>query len=539
MLVFGSAAPAVAANNNGDKSTDGNSNKKINNVIVMVPDGCDQDIQTLARWYSGEDLQLDSMVSGMVKTYMADSIITDSASAATAFSTGYKTSNGFLSVGPRNDTLLTTLDESEMAEAYVPLATVLEGAKLEGKATGLVATSEIPHATPAAFASHSHSRKLYDDIVEQMVYEDVDVVLAGGEDFLYAQRQDGENLIEVLESRDYQFVTTADELEDVESGKVWGMFAGAAMSPEMSRTDEEPTIAEMTTKAIELLSDDQDGFFLMVEGSQVDWAGHANDPLYMVTDFLAFDEAVEVAVDFAEQDGHTLVIVFPDHNCGGMTIGTQGTSYTDLTVEELLGPLNGEEGTVEIGWTSGGHTGGDVPLWSYGPDRPIGLLDNTDLATCVADAFGFKLDDVSEELFVEVDAAFPGIWSLDLTDSKNPVLVIERRGVVAELPINKDILTIDDTEYNLEGIVVAVPMADGNSALTDDDEFYIPQEAVEIIDEKISEGFSGKWSLDLTDSENPAIVFDNDKVVVKYLFTQNILIIGEEVYDLTDILGSI
>jgi alkaline phosphatase len=295
----------------------------------------------------------------------------------------------------------------------------------------------------------------------------------------------------------------------------------------------------MTEKAIELLSEDEDGFFLMVEGSQVDWAGHANDPEYMVTDFLAFDEAVKAAVNFAEEDGHTLVIVFPDHNTGGMTIGNYDTSYTDLTVEELVDPLKGEEGTVEIGWTTGGHAGGDVPLWAYGPDKPTGLLDNTELATCVADAFGFNLEDVGEELFVEVDEAYPGIWSLDLTDNDNPVVVIERRGVVAELPVSKDILIIDDTEYDLEGVVVGVPMADGNSVLTADDDFYIPQEAVDIIDEKISEGFSGRWSLDLSDSENPAIVFDNDSVVVKYLYTQNILIIGDEAFDLIDILGSI
>ncbi|WMW23872.1 alkaline phosphatase [Methanolobus sediminis] len=497
MLVLGSAASAMAGNNNklndgddyknsGQYNSNENSEKKIKNIIVMVPDGCDQSVQTLARWYSGEDLQLDSMVSGMVKTYMADSIITDSASAATAFSTGYKTSNGFLSVGPNSETLLSTIDESEVAEEYVPLATVLEGAKLEGKATGLVATSEIPHATPAAFASHVDSRKSYDDIIEQMVYENIDVVFAGGEDFLNDSRGDGENLIDVLESRDYQFITTADELKDVESRKVWGMFAGTSMSPEMSRTDEEPTIAEMTTKAIDLLSEDQDGFFLMVEGSQVDWAGHANDATYMVTDFLAFDEAVEAAVDFAEEDGHTLVIVFPDHNTGGLTIGNDETNkngdlhYTELSVEELVDPLMGEEGEVVVGWTTGGHCGDDVPLWSYGPDRPIGLFDNTELATYVADAFGFVLDDVSDELFVDVEEAFPGMWELDTTDAKNPVLVITYENKVAELPVNKNVMTIDGgEETELNGVVVYAPKADdGNGKV------FIPQEAVDLLKSK-------------------------------------------------------
>ncbi|MDI3485272.1 MAG: alkaline phosphatase [Methanolobus sp.] len=540
MLVLGSAAPAVAANNSDNKPNDGNSNKKINNVIVMVPDGCDQNIQTLARWYSGEELQLDSMYTGMVSTNMANSVITGSAAAATAFATGEKTTVRFLGVGPRAEDLLSIYDAEDMAEPYVPLATVLEGAKLEGKATGLIATSSITHATPAAFAVHVHDRGMDSEIMEHIVYQDIDVVFAGGEQYLDSDRNDGEDLKQVLLDEGYQYVTTTDEMEAVTTGQVWGMFASKHMQPEMSReTTEEPSIVEMTEKAIELLSEDEDGFFLMVEGSQVDWAGHANDPEYMVTDFLAFDEAVKAAVNFAEEDGHTLVIVFPDHNTGGMTIGNYDTSYTDLTVEELVDPLKGEEGTVEIGWTTGGHAGGDVPLWAYGPDKPTGLLDNTELATCVADAFGFNLEDVGEELFVEVDEAYPGIWSLDLTDNDNPVVVIERRGVVAELPVSKDILIIDDTEYDLEGVVVGVPMADGNSVLTADDDFYIPQEAVDIIDEKISEGFSGRWSLDLSDSENPAIVFDNDSVVVKYLYTQNILIIGDEAFDLIDILGSI
>ncbi|SFM50790.1 Alkaline phosphatase [Methanolobus profundi] len=487
LLVFGSAASAVAGKNTDNKWNDdenkntGNaySNKEIKNVIVMVPDGCDQDIQTLARWYSGEELQLDSMYTGMVSTYMANSVITGSAAAGTAFATGEKTTVRFVSVGPRTDDLLTTLDAEDMAEPYVPLATVLEGAKLEGKATGLVATSEISHATPAVFAAHVDDRGNYHDIIEQMVYNDVDVVFAGGKTFLSESwRADGEDLIAALDEKGYQFVETEDEMMDLGSGKVWGMFAETSMSPEMDREDtEEPSIADMTSKAIEILSQDQEGFFLMVEGSQVDWAGHANNATYMVTDFLAFDEAVEAAVDFAEEDGHTLVLVFPDHNTGGMTIGTNGQGYTDLTVEELLETLD-ESG--EIGWTSGGHTGGDVPLWSYGPNRPIGLFDNTEMATYVADAFGFELDDVSDELFVDVEEAFPGMWEIDTTDAANPVLVITYEEKVAELPVNKDVMTIDDgEEIDLEGVVVYAPKADdGNGKI------FIPQDAVDALKEK-------------------------------------------------------
>ncbi|WP_321420092.1 alkaline phosphatase [uncultured Methanomethylovorans sp.] len=506
-------------------------NNKIKNIIVMVPDGCSQSVQTVARWYSGEELQLDDMVSGTVSTYMSDSLITDSASAATAFSTGHKTSDGALSVGPNPATLLSTIDPTTVAEPYVPLATVLEGAKLKGKATGLVATCEIPHATPAAFASHVESRKQYDNITEQMVYQNIDVVFAGGKDFLNDSRKDGENLTKVLMDRRYQFVETEDDMMSLKSGKVWGMFAGVAMSPEIDReytSSDEPHIANMTKKAIELLSEDTDGFFLMVEGSQVDWAGHTNDPIYMVTDFLAFDQAVEVVVDFAKKDRNTLVIVFPDHNTGGMTLGSSNDeSYTKTTVEDLVDPLKNMQCTYSylesqiqdmtnsseiheevlnwmginltateinevvtsgnfetlkntinnnytiIGWTTGGHCGEDVPLWTYGPGSLSGRVDNTEIATYISKELNFSLDNISEKLFVDVDEAFPGKYELDKTDSNNLVLKIGDY----KLPVNKDIL-IDSkgVEHKLDGIVIYAPKAnDGKGKV------YIPQQAVDMI----------------------------------------------------------
>lgn len=152
-------------------------------------------------------------------------------------------------MGPNPVTLLSTIDPQTIAEPYVPLATVLEGAKLKGKATGLVATCEIPHATPAAFASHVESRKQYDDIIEQMIYQDIDVVFAGGKDYLNDSRKDGENLTTVLMNRGYQLVETEDEMMSLKSGKTWGMFAGVAMSLEIDRqftAPDQPHIADMT-----------------------------------------------------------------------------------------------------------------------------------------------------------------------------------------------------------------------------------------------------------------------------------------------------
>jgi alkaline phosphatase len=484
LILLGNVGSAVAlngnlSNNDFNDSVDcksPESEARIKNVIVLVPDGCSQSVETLARWYSGKPLQLDEMVAGTVSTYSTDSVITDSSSAATAFATGYKTTNGFVSVGPSNASVLSILESPSGELQYSPLATVLEGSKLEGKATGLVATSRVSHATPAAFASHVDDRDNENEIMEQMVYENIDVVFGGGSRHLIPEaeggkRTDGENLTEVLLDRGYQCVDTRDEMLNLTSGKTWGLFASSHMAPDIDRTElapEEPSLAEMTEKAVELLSQDKKGFFLMVEGSQVDWANHANDPVYAVTDFLAFDEAVKVAVDFAEKDGHTLVLVFPDHNTGGMTIGSDSDSnYTSTTLEDVIVPLkgmnlsstgvaakigtdissenikaqlknwwgvnatdddvaeilelynNGEGLSLDyvisevisknhtvIGWTTHGHCGEDVPLCAYGPDHPAGHMDNTEIAKYIAEKAGFDLNETGSCLFIEAGEVF-------------------------------------------------------------------------------------------------------------------------------------
>ncbi len=510
---------------------------KVKNVIMMVPDGCSNSLQTLARWKKGEALTLDSMLVGAVKTYMTNSIITGSAAAVTAFATGKKTTVGFLSVGPRAEDVLTIFGHSGEETQYKPMATVLEAAKLKGKAVGLVATSTICHATPAGFACHVDNRNKYNEITEQMVYENLDVAFGGGKQYFLPEseggaRTDGENLLGVLRDKGYKIVEKREEILGISSGKVWGVFAMNHMRADLDRrqfSSGQPSLAEMTAKAIELLSRDKDGFFLMVEGSQIDWAGHANDPIHMVTDFLAFDEAVKVAVEFARKNKETLVLAFPDHNCGGMTIGHGHTKvpYSATKVEDLIDPLKrmkitsgalkyqigndysyanmskeisewwgmnitkGDYNAIKklmdngtslnyaigevisgnytvIGWTSHNHTGEDVPLWAYGPNRPVGLYDNTDLAKITASALGFNLDEVNKELFVEVGEIFSN-YDLDKSDAANPVLKIDS----LELPINKNILMAGGEVHELNGLVVYAPMTE---------KVYIPMDAVRIIE---------------------------------------------------------
>jgi alkaline phosphatase len=527
------------------------------NVIVLVPDGCSQSIQTAARWYKGEPLVLDSYVTGTVSTYMANSIITGSAAAATAFATGHKTTVRFLGVGPRTSDLLPIV--SPTADPYAPVASVLEAAKLYGdKATGLVATSRITHATPAAYASHIDDRGKDNDIMENMVYEDIDVVFGGGfrhlipEDMTYTtsfdatwsgKRTDDQNLLDVLLARGYDVIDSFDPGDDPGWGsrtdKVWGLFDDSHLDPELDREElhpNQPSLSEMTDEAIRILSQDEDGFFLMVEGSQVDWAGHNNDPIYMITDFLEFDEAVEVAINWAddlksEYGKETLILVFPDHNTGGLTIGNYGpgSAYTDLTIAEYMEPLMGMEMTSAVlaskidkvtlpniknaisdnwgidisnkaaqeiealykdglslnyaiahvvsneytvfGWTTFGHNGEDVPLWSYstdGDNLPVGHFDNTELAQMVIDAWGLSptaLEDATNDLFIELDESD---YSVDTTNPADPIISVGGYTINA----GTDIILEGGSPTELEGVVVYAPMTG---------KVYVPQDCYDII----------------------------------------------------------
>lgn len=541
---------------------------EVKNVIVLIPDGQSTSIQTLGRWFRGEPLALDEMGAGTVATWMVNSITTDSAPASTAMATGYKSTDKHISVGPIPKGALTTYQlpdgipgETDADKwnwfSYRPLATVLEGAKRQGKATGLVSTSRVSHATPAGYAAHVDNRSLENDITEQLVYQKLDVVFGGGWDRLLPKtigsRDDGEDLLAVLKARGYQWVENKDQLAALSRGKAWGLFARGAMMPEIDRkfvceqtlVCDEPTLAEMTAKAIELLANDDDGFVLMVEGSQVDWAAHNNDPAYMLHDFLAFDDAVRVALDFAKANPDTMILAAPDHNTGGLSLGNRSTdnTYVSVTVEQLLDPVRGmkttsgyieaqlgEEPTTEdikgavktywnvalsddevdaiieeaktvgyayaianivskghtvFGWTTYGHTGEDVPFWSYGASAPVGHIDNTDFAWTVAGAFDLNLDlsaptGLNQALFVDVGATFSNTSSVG--DAANPVLRIVRNpGQQFDLPANKDYLVwragkSPEKYCKLDGVIVYAPKADGGKG-----RWFAPQTAIDVI----------------------------------------------------------
>jgi alkaline phosphatase len=285
------------------------------NVIFMIPDGFGPASITMARdylrWRDGTtELPYDSLHVGSIRTFSSDSRITDSAAGGTALATGVKTYNGAISV----DTTRRTV------------GTLLEGAEQRGMATGLVVTSRLTHATPAVFSAHVPDRDQENTIAQQQLNQDIEVLLGGGkrhflpETASNSERNDERNLLNEADEMGYQIVETADQLAQVGDGPLLGLFSDGHMAYEIDRPSSQPSLAQMTDTAIDVLSDDEDGYFLMVEGSRIDHAGHGNDAAGHLHDILAFNDAVETALD-AAQGSNTLVVIVSDHETGGLTLG--------------------------------------------------------------------------------------------------------------------------------------------------------------------------------------------------------------------------
>jgi alkaline phosphatase len=400
----------------------------VKNVILMIPDGFSAAYATNYRWYKGRESVMDSLLVGMARTYSASSKVTDSAAAGTAMATGRKTNNGMISMSPEEE----------------KMKTILEAAKEKNKATGLVVTATITHATPAVFAAHVPSRWKEEDIAPQILDQDIDILLGGGTSYFLPVKEGGKqakrNLIEEAEKKGYNFVPNKQMLQEAKGQKVLGLFAKGDMSPELERNvEQEPSLADMTTFALSRLSQHEQGFFLMVEGSQIDKAGHHHDAAWAMKDIEAFEQAVEKAVQFAKEDKHTLVVVVGDHDTGGFSVGgydkyeanpellhsvkkTGKTimkevaqdkknaeaiikRYTNISLskKEIQSILQAKKEDITLnttiskklllGWTSTVHTGVDVPLYAYGPGKELfgGLIQNTDVPLHIAKLMGLSL----------------------------------------------------------------------------------------------------------------------------------------------------
>lgn len=311
------------------------------NIILMIGDGMGVAQVTAGHTLKGT-LALESFKHvGLVLTqaHGAD-YITDSAASATAMATGVQSYNGAISVDPDAK----------------PVKTVFEYAKERGIRTGLVATCSITHATPACFVAHVTRRAMQLDIARQISEGDTDLYLGSGWRWFVPQerggrRTDGRDLLEEMHERGYAYVWTDSAFGAIDAehtGKLIGLFAPDHFGP---APDRHPSLREMTATAIECLSSSDNGFVLMVEGSQIDWAGHDNDAALVPVEMVDFDDAIEVAVAFAKRDGQTLVVVTADHETGGYAI--------------VDGSVN--ERRVEGRFAAGHHTGTMIPLFALGP----------------------------------------------------------------------------------------------------------------------------------------------------------------------------
>lgn len=440
-----------------DQPTSSTSTSK--NLIVLIGDGMGPAQVTAARNYlmynKGIDqLTLDSIYTGQATTYadrgedggtIVSGVVTDSASAGTAFATGNKTYNAGISVSNE--------------EVSKPFASVIEAAEAAGKATGLVSTARITHATPAVYASHVRSRDNELAIASQYLESGVDVLLGGGSSFFTSKdeggrRSDG-SLIPQFEAKGYTYITNASQLNRLNQNdeQVLGLFSSSHIPYVLDRTNEIPSLAQMTKKAIELLEKDEDGFVVMIEGGRIDHAAHANDFPSTVQEVLDFDAAVKVALDYAKKDGNTSIVITADHETGGLSLSrdniyelnldlwdkqvhssefiasklneaktlsdikkivTANTWITDLTDEEAQQILDGDgssygrEGGYNaviskrllVGWSGHGHSAVDVGVWAYGPIIPFvkGQVDNTQIAKASAQVIGVSLTDATAEL---------------------------------------------------------------------------------------------------------------------------------------------
>ena len=334
---------------------------KPKNIILMIGDGMGISQISAGMIANGNKLNLERFKKiGFHKNQSHDELITDSAAGATAISCGKKTYNQAVGVNP--DT--------------IAIESILETAHKAGLATGLVANATITHATPAAFFAHQDWRKKHRENAIDLVDGDaVDMFIGGGKKW-FVTEDSSRNMFQELLDKGYVYAAHLEEAEKVEANRFFSFTADD--EPLALKDGREPYLTKASQILVSKLAKDEDGFFLMVEGSQIDWGGHDNDAEYIVTEMLEFDEAVGAVLDFAEKDGNTLVIVTADHETGGFAVNG--------------GKKDGSE--MKYAFTSDVHTYELIPVFAYGPgdDDYMGIYDNTDIYNKMMAALGLIKD---------------------------------------------------------------------------------------------------------------------------------------------------
>ena len=335
--------------------------KKPKNVILMIGDGMGLAQISAAMYHNKNKLNLERMpVIGFHKSYAANNLITDSAAGATAFACGEKTFVGAIG-----------LNEDSTA-----MRTILEQAEDHGLATGLVATSTIVHATPASFIAHQYSREMYEEIAADFLEVDIDLFIGGGKYYFDNREKDDRNLYQELVEKGYM-------VDDYFKTDFFTVKPDITRNFAFFTANKQPLTAAAGRKylpfasklAVDFLAGrSKKGFFLMIEGSQIDWGGHANDGDMVIEEVLDFDRAIHRVLRFAERDGETLVIITADHETGGMAINP-GSAFGD----------------IKAAFNTNGHTATMVPVFAYGPYSHLfsGIYENMEIYHKMKEALGF------------------------------------------------------------------------------------------------------------------------------------------------------
>lgn len=335
---------------------------KPKNVILLIGDGMGLPQITGAMYMNNNQTVFERFKNiGFHKSHSSDNLITDSAAGATAFASGVKTYNGAIGVNAKKE----------------PVPTLLEMAEEKGMATGLVASSSITHATPAAFMAHIAGREEKEAIAADLVKTPVDIFIGGGMDYFSRRKTDERDLVAELVAKGY-VISNFFDLDikdlDIKTEKNIGYFT--ANGEPLPASEGRDYLLPATRKALDFLEDrSPNGFFVMIEGSQIDWGGHANDANYVISEMKDFEPVVAAALDFAAKNKETLVIVTGDHETGGFAV-------------QPGSKLN----KIEVAFSTKSHTALMIPVFAEGPGAEAfrGIYDNTDIFDKLKSAMELK-----------------------------------------------------------------------------------------------------------------------------------------------------
>lgn len=350
LLVILSVAGCNQVNNTKNQQTQ---SEKPLNIILLIGDGMGLSQVSSAFYYSDNTNFKRFKHIGLINTSSATHKITDSGAGGTAIATGKKTYNK--AIGVDIDSL--------------PVQNLVEILSKSGYATGFVVTCQVVHATPATFYAHVKSRNLYEDIAIQLVHSDIDFFAGGGTNY-FQRRTDGINYLDSLKAYGFTIDTISlDNISNFEHNKKYGFLLDTNYLLPISERKND-YFPKATQKAIDYLSQNEKGFFLVVEGSQIDWGCHDNDADYVISEMLDFDKAIGSALDYAQKDTNTLVIVLADHETGGFTLGAKDTVN-----------MKSDYHTISPTFATTGHSATLIPVFAFGKgaDAFEGIYQNADI----------------------------------------------------------------------------------------------------------------------------------------------------------------